>query len=74
MLYLLTRVGGARDWGTGQVLSANLLGKSSTLNLHHIFLKARLYEHGYTRPEVVKSHFVCKRGGPGHATVAFLSS
>jgi hypothetical protein len=22
----------------------------------------------------VKSHFVCKRGGPGHATVAVLSS
>ncbi len=22
----------------------------------------------------VKSHSVCKRGGPGHATVAFLSS
>jgi len=52
MLYLLTRVYGARDWGTGQVLSAHLLGKSSALNLHHIFPKARLYEHGYTRPEV----------------------
>ncbi|HCJ11028.1 MAG TPA: hypothetical protein DHW14_07680 [Clostridiales bacterium] len=50
MLYLLTRVCGARDWGTGQALSANLLGKSSTLNLHHIFPKARFYEHGYTRP------------------------
>ncbi|MDP9372678.1 MAG: DUF262 domain-containing protein [Chloroflexota bacterium] len=52
MLYLLTRVYGARDWGTDLPLSANLLGKLNTLQLHHIFPKARLYKHGYSRPEV----------------------
>lgn len=52
MLYLLTRVYGARDWGTGLALSANLLGKLNTLQVHHIFPKARLYKHGYSRPEV----------------------
>ncbi len=52
MLYLLTRVQGARDWGTGLPLSANLLGKLNTLQVHHIFPKARLYKHGYSRSEV----------------------
>lgn len=52
MLYLLTRVYGARDWGSGLPLSANLLGKLNTLQVHHVFPKARLYKHGYSRPEV----------------------
>lgn len=52
LLYLLTRVCGARDWGTGLALSASLLGKLNTLQVHHIFPKARLYQHGYARPEV----------------------
>ena len=52
MLYMLTRVGGARDWGSGIPLSAHLLGKDSALQLHHIFPKARLYDAGYSRSEV----------------------
>ncbi|HEU5330445.1 MAG TPA: DUF262 domain-containing protein [Thermomicrobiales bacterium] len=52
LLYLLTRVYGARDWGTGLPLSANLLGKLSTLQVHHIFPRALLYKHGYNRAEV----------------------
>ena len=44
MLYLLTRVGNARDWGTGLPLKADLLGKNSGLQLHHIFPKAQLYK------------------------------
>lgn len=52
MLYLLTRVCGAKDWGTGVPLSANLLGKGSALEVHHIFPKALLYRHGYRRAEV----------------------
>lgn len=54
VLYLLTRMGEARDWGTGLPLKANLLGKMSRLEVHHIFPKARLYklEHPYPRSEV----------------------
>lgn len=52
LIYMMTRVCRARDWGTGLELSSHLLGKLNQLQIHHIFPKARLYEHGYTRPEV----------------------
>jgi hypothetical protein len=53
VLYLLTRMGQARDWGTGGLpLKANLLGKMSRLEVHHIFPKAQLYKRKFTRPEV----------------------
>ena len=52
LLYMLTRVHHAKDWGSGIELSSNLLGTSSSLELHHIFPKARLYEHGYSKSEV----------------------
>lgn len=52
MLYLLTRVHAARDFGSGLELRAQLLGKSSGLEVHHIFPKAVLYKAGYSRGEV----------------------
>jgi hypothetical protein len=52
VLYLLTRMGEARDWGTGLPLKSGLLGKMSSLEVHHIFPKAQLYKHGYNRAEV----------------------
>ncbi|MCC6484742.1 MAG: DUF262 domain-containing protein [Armatimonadetes bacterium] len=52
MLYMLTRVYGARDWDTGLELSENLLGKFSSLHVHHIFPKAQLYKRGYCRSDV----------------------
>lgn len=52
LLYLLTRVNGAKDWETGIELRSHLLGKLSSLQVHHIFPKARLYKAGYKRPEV----------------------
>jgi hypothetical protein len=52
VLYMLTRMGGARDWGTGIELKANLLGKMSKLEVHHIFPKAQLYKLDHTRAEV----------------------
>ncbi len=52
LLYLLTRVTEARDWGTGLPLKADLLGKTSGLQIHHIFPKAQLYKHDYTKAEV----------------------
>jgi len=52
VLYMLTRMAAARDWGTGLPLKANLLGKTSQLQVHHIFPKAQLYKRDYKRPEV----------------------
>lgn len=52
MLYLLTRVQGAKDFGTGMDLKASLLGKLSSLQVHHTFPKKVLYDAGYSRGEV----------------------
>ena len=52
VLYLLTRMGESRDWGTGIPLKSNLLGKMSRLEVHHIFPKAQLYKRKFKRPEV----------------------
>lgn len=52
VLYLLTRTGQARDWGNGLPLKANLLGKMSRLEVHHIFPRAQLYKRDYSRAEV----------------------
>jgi hypothetical protein len=52
VLYLLTRMGEARDWGTGLPLKSSLLGKMSRLEVHHIFPKAQLYKRKFKRPEV----------------------
>ncbi len=53
VLYLLTRMGAARDWWfTGLPLKASLLGQMSKLEVHHIFPKAQLYKLKYKRPEV----------------------
>ena len=52
VLYLLTRMGEARDWGTGLALKANMLGKMNKLEVHHIFPKAQLYKRDFLRPQV----------------------
>lgn len=52
LLYMLTRVGAAQDWGTGLPLNAHLLGRLNRLQVHHIFPKSLLYAHGYSRPQV----------------------
>jgi len=53
LLYVLTRRMKARDfWNGAPVLSEGMLGKGSKLQVHHLFPKARLYEHGYERAEV----------------------
>jgi hypothetical protein len=52
LLYMLTRVKGARDFGTGLPLSHGMLGQLTNLQVHHIFPKALLYQHGYKRDEV----------------------
>ena len=52
VLYPLTRMGEARDWGSGLPLKKHLLGPMSRLEVHHIFPKAQLYTRKYLRPEV----------------------
>jgi hypothetical protein len=53
LLYMLTRVLHARDWGSPFVeLNQFLLGKGTSLQVHHVFPKAYLYKHGYYRSEV----------------------
>ena len=54
VLYLLTRMGQACDWGTGLPLKASLLGKMSRLEVHHIFPKSQLYKWKCERPEKYK--------------------
>lgn len=49
LLYLLTRTNHCRDWGTNLELSCNLLGKNSTLEVHHIFPKDILYKAGKSK-------------------------
>jgi hypothetical protein len=52
LLYLMTRVCHARDWGTGDELSGHLLGHLSTLQVHHIFPKKVLYDAGFKKRDV----------------------
>jgi hypothetical protein len=52
VLYMLTRMGEAKDWGTGLPLKSNLLGKMNKLEVHHIFPKKQLYKRKHKRPEV----------------------
>ncbi len=52
VLYWLTRMGGAKDWGSGLPLKAGLLGKMNKLEVHHIYPKAQLYKRKFKRPEV----------------------
>lgn len=49
LLYLLTRMNHAKDFGSGLELTHNLLGKNSTLEVHHIFPKDVLYKAGKTK-------------------------
>jgi hypothetical protein len=52
VLYMLTRMGEARDWGLGIPLKASMLGKMSRLEVHHIFPKAQLYRRKHERRDV----------------------
>jgi hypothetical protein len=52
VLYMLTRVGEARDWGLGVPLKQHLHGKMSRLEVHHIFPRSRLYKAGLSRNDV----------------------
>ena len=48
LLHIMSRVGGARDWGTGKMLPDHEPGTDTALELHHIFPKSYLGEHGFS--------------------------
>ncbi|WP_160051341.1 DUF262 domain-containing protein [Nocardiopsis sp. FR26] len=52
LLYMLSRVHGARDFGSGLELKAELLGRLSSLQVHHVFPKRVLREQGYESRQV----------------------
>lgn len=52
ILYMLTRVGEARDLCKNLALKATMLGSMSRLEVHHIFPKSRLYEAGFDRYDI----------------------
>lgn len=52
ILYLLTRMGEAKDWGSGLPLKSSLLGSMNRLEMHHIFPKAQLYKAAFKKPQV----------------------
>lgn len=55
MLYMMTRMSRALDWGTGLEIQQALLGKGNRLEVHHIFPKAQLYDASdleYTKAQV----------------------
>ncbi|MFF1679785.1 DUF262 domain-containing protein [Streptomyces sp. NPDC058256] len=52
LLYMLTRIYGAQDFVSGVPLRDGMLGRLSSLQVHHIFPKALLYKHDYGRAEV----------------------
>ncbi|WP_438387942.1 GmrSD restriction endonuclease domain-containing protein [Actinopolyspora saharensis] len=52
LLYMLTRVKEARDFGSGLPLRADMLGRLSSLQVHHLFPKSLLYQAGYERSQV----------------------
>jgi len=45
-LYMLTRVYGARDFGTGILLDKTMIGKMGRLERHHLFPRAYLKKYG----------------------------
>jgi len=55
LLYMMTRVCHAKDWGSGIELTNHMLGGTNSLQVHHIFPKSKLYEYGengYQRSDV----------------------
>ena len=52
VLYMLTRIGEAKDFCDGLPLKKGLLGKMAQLEHHHIFPKARLKAEGRNKQEI----------------------
>lgn len=51
LLHIMSRVCGAKDWGTGKTLPNHEPSAGTALELHHIFPKAYLRKNGYSANE-----------------------
>lgn len=54
-LYMLTRVGEAQDWGSGLPLKKGMLGKNTSLEVHHIFPRDFLKKSGFDDRKAVNA-------------------
>ena len=52
LLYIMSRIRDARDWGTGNRLRHHSLGDHTNLEMHHIFPRAYLNRHGISANDV----------------------
>ena len=52
LLYLLTRTSESLDWGLGIQLKKGLLGKNTSLEVHHIFPRNFLKKNGFKKSEI----------------------
>lgn len=52
LIYMMTRMGEALDWGTGKQLKIGTQGRTSALDVHQIFPKSQLYEHEFASAQV----------------------
>ena len=52
LLYIMSRMRDARDWGTGNRLRHHSLGDHTNLELHHIFPRAYLNRHGLSANDI----------------------
>ena len=55
ILYMLTRVGEAQDWGSGLPLKKGLLGKNTSLEVHHIFPRDFLKKSGHDNKKAINA-------------------
>ncbi|NVK41165.1 MAG: DUF262 domain-containing protein [Oceanospirillaceae bacterium] len=55
ILYMLTRVGEAQDWGSGLPLKKGMLGKNTSLEVHHIFPRDFLKKSGFDDRKAVNA-------------------
>lgn len=55
ILYMLTRVGEAQDWGSGLPLKKGMLGKNTSLEVHHIFPRDYLKKNGFDDKKAVNA-------------------
>lgn len=52
ILYMLTRMVGAKDWGNGIPLRSNMHGTHGALETHHIFPISQLQKREYSRQDI----------------------
>ncbi|MEK6886074.1 MAG: DUF262 domain-containing protein [Nanoarchaeota archaeon] len=69
MLYLILKEGGAKDWFTGLPLSNKHIGKSHSLQYHHIFPQSLLKEKGFDRKEINEIANMAFIGGKTNRTI-----